>query len=818
MLNIFKEPFIGKYDGVTSPLLLPQGWISDGLNMRKISPVGGWKVRKGCELHNTTAVDSTNGVESLHQYTHPIHGDYHFIAQCNSLLYDATTDPPTKGTTFGTSLGVTVGTTPGFSCMVGDWWIYADGSGTPIIYGGDTARVLGFFQSFEATTTTCAEFTKEVSDSDTSTYAVITPGADDLFYLVTTERISGATFDLGDVNSNAVDIQIHAMRSGTWTVVSGASDGTQTGGDTTLAQDGTVSWTASASDTLYCINRTMGYCYRFTWSGALSGNITIKSCTVTQAAATITNKWNGAYETATGAIFYDASATDKYKEALGYVSNESPASYIDLGAGTTSDALIAGTPEPATGFLVGIVKDYANVNNAQWDEVTYWDGDSNVSVTTGLVDTSITSGGTNGFGQTGTFYFDGASITSIPRSIGFSRVMMHWYYLKWDATLSANCRVYFLGYIPLPKPIGTYSGCVEFKGRLILWGDLQYPNRLRYSALDRPDTFCGIDSSWSQAFGAGDVVKCCLNFYNELLIWKANSIWMWEGFDRATFGSLRITNKVGLASPKTAKVVEVGTPGMSTLEPRSIAIWQDTDGVYVIDGDKPKKVSMPIDHFFNPEYSTCIPAADIESLQACVDPIRNTYHLLLPNNIDYYGDTSLYVNELVYNYATDEWYPPWYRNLKLSCGISLKGTDNRDYAYGATDAGWIMKLESDTTDKNISDADVAIDHRIKTRGIAATQEHSSTTRIRMRHLWPEFKSRSAGTPIINFYPDLADTGTSLGTVSMINSGYALANPAVPLSTECQGCFQTELTLNVVDQEMEIWSLTYEHEVKGLSNL
>ena len=118
--KLFKEPFIGKYDGVTSPSLIQPGGISNGLNIRKISPTGGWKVRKGCTLHNTTAVDSTNAVKSLHQYTHPISDDYHFIAQCNSLLYDATNDPTNSGTTFGTSLGVTVGTTPGFSCTVGD--------------------------------------------------------------------------------------------------------------------------------------------------------------------------------------------------------------------------------------------------------------------------------------------------------------------------------------------------------------------------------------------------------------------------------------------------------------------------------------------------------------------------------------------------------------------------------------------------------------------------------------------------------------------------------------------------------------------------
>jgi hypothetical protein len=122
-----KEAFNSKYDGVIPPALLPKGSISGGLNIRKVSQAGGWRGRKGCVLHNTTAVDSTNAVRSLHQYTNPVVQDYHFIAQCNSLLYDATKDPPDQtGTTFGTSLGVTVGDTPGHSCLVDETWFYAD--------------------------------------------------------------------------------------------------------------------------------------------------------------------------------------------------------------------------------------------------------------------------------------------------------------------------------------------------------------------------------------------------------------------------------------------------------------------------------------------------------------------------------------------------------------------------------------------------------------------------------------------------------------------------------------------------------------------
>ena len=116
--QILKEPFVGKYDSMTPATLLPIGWIVGGKNVRKVSSGGGWKCRKGCALHNSTAMESSAAVKSLQHYKNPLSEDYHFIAQCNSKLLDSSNDPPTGGTTFGTTLGVAVGTTPGFSCTV----------------------------------------------------------------------------------------------------------------------------------------------------------------------------------------------------------------------------------------------------------------------------------------------------------------------------------------------------------------------------------------------------------------------------------------------------------------------------------------------------------------------------------------------------------------------------------------------------------------------------------------------------------------------------------------------------------------------------
>ena len=80
------------------------------------------KARKGCTIHNTTAI-ATKPVLSLHKYKHPRNTDYHFLAQCNSKLYDATNDPPASGAAFGTDItnSKTIDASiPGFSDIVGE--------------------------------------------------------------------------------------------------------------------------------------------------------------------------------------------------------------------------------------------------------------------------------------------------------------------------------------------------------------------------------------------------------------------------------------------------------------------------------------------------------------------------------------------------------------------------------------------------------------------------------------------------------------------------------------------------------------------------
>jgi hypothetical protein len=815
-LQLFKEKLDGKYHGVAPATLLPKGWVSDGQNMRQVSQLGGWKARKGCDTHNTTQI-AADIVWSLHRYEHPRVEDYHFLAQVDSKIYDATNDPPTVGTTFGTDVtnSQTISNTvPGFSDTIEGLWVYADG-GVPLIWGGDTPYVTGFL-CWDNSASQYSDFTKDVTDGRSSTEAIAMGAASDVWYVCSPEIAKGINLDLGGtVNATSRTATVSAWRSGSWTDVS-ATDGTASGG-ATMAVDGNLTWTAGA-DEMRVLGGVMGYWYRISFSGALSNSVDVVTAQVQFDLAAVTNKWDGVFETPLSVRFYDQSTTE-YVDLSGKLTNESTSQYYNVDGATTSDFIYIKHNEPITGIGLGIVDDYENTANAQFDQIEYWDGDSWVAVTTNLTDETLDEGNDSSLAQSGVFWFDASAITPKRCTFEWDSLPGYWYRLSWDAAwdnADDDVRVYFVVVVPYPESLGNYNGVVEFKHRAVLWGDVQYPNRLRVSAKDRPDCFSGSDSAYTDAFGGLDKIVAAKRFYNELIVWKETSVWLMEGFAPFNFGNLKIADTVGCVAPKTAHVIEVGYEEIHKDEGMSIAIWCDADGVYVLDGRKPKKISAPVDQYFNPEFSTAVPAADLASLQAFVDKVNNEYHLLIP------GTGSGLGTELVYNYINDTWYPPWSRtvgdgNSYLRCGLGLRGSNNRFYTYGGNSEGRVFLLETDTTDKDETDADVAITHQIKTRAIGADPRTSVTLDFAFRSAVIEAKAQSSGSITTNFYADLATSGTALtapAAIALTNSGYNLVVDGVNASQERIKCFQLEFVAATADVELEIYSFLYEVDSRG----
>lgn len=802
--HIYKENLTGLFDGVSCPLLVPPGAISDGLNVRKDSIAGGWKARKGCALNNTTAAEGGAAINSLHQFTHPRKSDYHFIAQVNSKLLDATNDPPAAGTTFGADLGVTVGTTPGRSCEIREQWFFCDGSGAPIVYGGTTPFCRGFFV-WDNSESDYVDYTKKVTDNLTTTCAYIGKSAYDVFFLITSEIAHAAILDLGDVNVTATTMKVYSRVAGAWEERStGFNDGTKTGGDTTLGKDGTISWTRNPTDQMMVIAGMMGYVYKFEPQVALttsgSGMVTVKECTVTQNASAITNKWNGIYEWLTGCKFFDQSVGN-YVEKLGSISNESEYQYVDLDAATTSDFLYYKTLEPSGGIAFGIVPEYENSEAALIDAYEYWDGNA-FSAASILSDTTKNTAGTASFAQSGLVLIDAANITPQRRTLEGDDIPGYWYRISWSAALSANTRAYIMLTCTFAEELQSYDGCIEYKGRLLLWGDSEYPNRLRYSAYYQPDCFSGADSGYTDACGGMDPILACVQFYNELFVIKKNSVWLLEGYSPATFGFLKISTSIGIASPASLQVIDM-VAFTEEGDGKSIVIFQATDGVYKFNGRSIEKISYAIGNYFDPDHDDCIPANEITASTSFTDPINHEYHLVLS------------AVELVYNYAMNQWLPPFKREIVATCGCLLRGTDNRYYTYIGSSSGFVMRAETDTSDKSTANADIAIEQYVKSRAVGAAPDLTLTAQFSLRRLWMDLKTQLQGFVKTRLYKNMAVDYENMEKISMVSNTHEVTFPVVKNNQFKRiECFQVEFYSNEIDTELVIYGFGYEIDIKG----
>lgn len=814
-VQIFKEQLNGKYNGVAPATLLGPGGIASGQNMRKVSSVGGWKVRKGVVLHNTTAIAAAS-VLSLHEYTHPRNGDYHFIAQCNGNLYDSTNDPPAAGTTFaGGMLSALAGTVnPGWSDTIGETWLYADGDSAPVMWGGDTPLCTGF-SVYDNSTTSYVDYTRYVTDNRTDTSATVLGDTSDVYYVCAPCIASAIALVLGaGVNTTARTATVKAWRAGAWATVTGMTDTTLDVGTSTKThnQSGSLTWTAGA-DTMRVIAGIMGFWYQVSFSGTLSNSVDVLSCKVVYAPAVISNKWSGVYETPLSIRFFQNS-TGEYIDYSGKLTNESTSQYIQLQAATTSDFIYIKTVEPITGIGFGVVDGYAQTAAATVDNIDYWNGSAWATVSSGIIDETLDTGGTKSFAQTGVIWWDGTGLITKRRTMPFDSTPGYWYRVSWSAALAgtgSDMRIYIVTVAAFPEALPSYKGVIEFKGRAFVWPDPEFPNRLRYSSKGRPDCFSGGDSGYTDEFGDMTEIVACRRFYNELIVWKKNSVWLLEGYAPENFGTIKIADTIGCCAPKTALVVETGFPSMHADEPLSIAVWMDTDGIYVLDGRKPRKVSLPVDQYFNTEYSTAFAAANLGTMQAYIDKLNNEFHLLPQTTA-----------ELVYNFISDEWYPPWVRRVGgvsgyLACGVTLKGTDGRNYSYGGSDAGFVLKLENDTTDKDDSNVDVAITHKLKTRAICAEQKQSTTLEFTFRRAMIEGKARASGTITTNFYKNTASSGVALivpAAISLVSSGNDLVIDGVDASQSNCKTFQLEFVEATADVELEIYSFLYLLEIRG----
>jgi hypothetical protein len=488
----------------------------------------------------------------------------------------------------------------------------------------------------------------------------------------------------------------------------GFSDGTESG-TSTLGQDGLISWNLPTDWVPTMVEGGLWYFMRFKPDATLDAEVEVNNIYIQAPMQKLANLWDQSWQPVSGCYHFDETQSE-YKDYLPKVIDGLTATYMfleDFEGGADNDGIYIGTPYKPLAFRIKVDPEHTNVGNAEFDVIEGWDGGA-WDAGTGLTDT--TKGGSGdiaSLSQNGLISFNNGSIAYRRGMLEGEEFPMYWTRLEIDAdAVTAEVRIWDIAYIPdMDDPSGA-SSCMEFKDRLLLIGPKDYPNEVWISAPYNPQGFNGNEFT-KMVFGDGRKLTDGVSFFNEALVFKEDSTWLIQGFRRVgagAFGRLRLDSKVG-AFRKTAQLgrIWITEAGAGADDYRNVVFFQHRTGVYFSDGNKPIYISDDVSSYFNENHADYVGAANIAGIDSWFDYSKDEYHLVFATGL-----------ELVYN----AWFKKWSdfeRDVDLKSGAAVIGSSGEPLTYGGSAIGKVFRLENDTSDKDSSDADAAIDAHVITK-------------------------------------------------------------------------------------------------------
>ena len=795
--QFFEMIFGGKQITSRPGFLIGQGNYTEMQNMRYKREGIGVETRDGCRRFNTTPVTGGADVDKIYQHLYQrAQTDYQDVyivsneSPRNIYKLDSIPEATAGAGSIGSALvALTAGAKIPTFCSVEDIAIACSDKDL-LATAGTSPYCAAFYvgDDIDNATTGAAEddktyriYTDEVTDEDTTTMATFTLdtlATDNVnaVYVGYWQPISGVTFDLGtSVNNNVATLTVRYWNGSAW--VDTVNDGgTDSPAGTPFAIDGTIAWTMPAVGTEKPrrINGLTLYWYRIT-TDALLDEVDILKVTVTKGWRAIEDLTDGEDLLPTGCLWYDAT-DQNYIDFAAEVASDSTGTFARFtdAAGdrdfSSNDYLYVGFPIRVIGMIITVDSSYNNDGGNTTMTVAYWDGTQWVSYAADEYFDGTTKD-SKSFNQTGEIRIEDKGTTVRMTTVGGKKLPMFWYRISQsnDMYNDANdeMHVWKIRGIPAPKTIKKYTCCLNFKDRLFLFGREDAPNTGDYSSYKNPFALSGFDTSSVQprvTFGNMDRITASVNFYNEALIFKRTEVWMMQGDSPETFGTLLLDNTVGCVAPETVKQVRMWIQNPDGLwQYQHVILFQALDGLYGCDGIKCFKVSEDIDNYFDPSKTECIKDGYLAVSRSWYDNLRSEYHFI------FWSGATPTIKEFVLNTELRRWSGPWSRAVDILCGATLLGASTQYLQYGGGTDGIVYHLECNSyTDVNAANAATAINSFVTVADL--WKELGSKWGFRGVHLYGE--AQTAGDVTVVMLGDGKSTGTTLGTISMINSGFA----------------------------------------------
>lgn len=614
-----------------------------------------------------------------------------------SQVLDNTTAIPNAGEFSATELWTdSAGAGRGFFSNASDGQvIYANGVDT-CMWGGVENKIGALILTTTALTSASTiavspkDFTDQANNTKTDSENVFTCGSTYKTFLVgSTRPAKGAKIYVVTANTTANTLAVSESTTDAWTALSVTSDGTRTGGTTSFAQTGTISWASTVATTKpKYLNGYYLYWYQFTID---AGSAAISRITLDLPFQPILDMWDGVYRDISKYYVMVAGIQrdDSTKVLADDYDVDSPETYSSLASLThTTEYLEIGFGEKMTSLFFDIPSGY-NSDQTAGLAVYYWDGGAYVSC--GGITDGTSTGGVS-FSKSGVVSWQNTGLALEQKKQYANSSPLYYYKIVFNAGLGTVTRLNYVAGIPASKTISYYKFPIYAQGRTLLCCDQSGDkNKAMSSSKFMPQVYNG-DDSVDVYFGEEGELTCGTELFSQfgsslyslILMFKNNETWVVAGQDIEQWAdnTFLLSSSIGCADPLTLKTINLhAEPGAGVN--RALAIWRGPNGVYMSDGRAPIPIHGDIKEYFDPESSLYIPSDG--TADAFIDPVKQEYHLLLDAT-----------TEVVYDIARNKWFK-FSRGSNLRCGVTVHDTAGNAYCYGFIDTGYMERLENGTT-------------------------------------------------------------------------------------------------------------------------
>lgn len=564
----------------------------------------------------------------------------------------------------------------------------------------------------------------------------------DLYWVVgSTRPLKGIKYYVLNANGETSTLTAKEWTGSAWSSLS-ITDGTASGG-VSLAQTGSVTFDSTVETSRpTVISGEYLFWYQFNLS---AGNVDVYYITLDAPIQDVIDIWDATPISSIQFQVYDGGQWEDYSEevtvetTVDYETNPVAAELDDL---ANTEYIYIAFPDRISGIKFNMTS-HVNTNSATVT-IYYWDGSAWVSV--GAVTDDTAESGVS-LAKSGYIHWNPAErgeefprnlfglhsswvtkkiiaqekirvdykghhgwliqppkteITSHARTIEIPPG--YYYKIMWSATLSADVLVDTVTGIRAQEinAIPGYKFPFMFQGRSFLCSETSgEKNKCIYCMFEAPDVWNGADSG-ALYFGDDTEIMASAILYNtyksasfdQVIITKRNETYRLFGDGPENWMIDKLSSNIGCPAPLTMESCDVGTFAGNEL--RNIAIWQSDAGVVMCDGAAIVDISEDIKCYWDPHDSRCIPTDRIDDSEATYDTDLQTYKLQISSGS---GQTSHNV-ELEYSLKHNEWTKLYRENTSganpLQCSFSVHDTNGNAYLYGATNEGYVYRLENGT--------------------------------------------------------------------------------------------------------------------------